>query len=148
MDIQESKELVMKGYKLFQAGDIRSLLDMYHDDAEWTGPESEYLAYSGNYHGKQGIAQFFTNLNAAVQALHMEPKQIIAEGDTVVVIGDSTWLARNTGRQYDNPFVHVFNIRDGKVARFTSYWDTGPAERAQRTELGAGQPGLSTPLHH
>jgi len=147
MNIQENKLLVMEGYKLFQAGDIRSLLDRYHDDAEWTGPESEMLPFSGNFHGKQGIAQFFEKLGASVQAMHLEPSQMIAEDDKVVVIGTATWKALNTGRQYDNPFVHIFTIRDNRVARFDSYWDTGPAERAMRTDLPAGQ-GASAPLHH
>jgi ketosteroid isomerase-like protein len=72
---------------------------------------------------------------------------MIAEGDTVVVIGDSTWLARDTGRQYDNPFVHIFTLRDGKVERFEGMWDTGPAERALRTDLPLGQE-TGKPLHH
>jgi len=147
MNIQENKQLVMEGYRLFQAGDIRNLLERYHDDAEWTGPESEYLAYSGNFHGRKGIAEFFAKLDACMQVLHMEPKMMIAEDDKVVVSGSSTWVARSTGRQYDNPFVHIFTIRDGRVARFDSYWDTGPAERAHRADLSPAQ-GVSTHLAH
>jgi ketosteroid isomerase-like protein len=147
MNTQEYKQLVTEGYKLFQAGDIQKLLELYHDDAEWIAPESESLPYAGCFHGKRGIAEFFNKLNASIQALHMQPKQMIAEGDTVVVIGESTWLARNTGVQYDNPFVHVFKIRDGKVAQFSSYHDNAPAERALRTDLQAGQ-DLAKPLHH
>lgn len=147
MNTQEHKQLITEGYKLFQAGDIAKLLDLYHDDAEWVGPESEYLAYAGCFHGKRGIAEFFSKLDATVQALSMQPKQMIAEGDTVVVIGDSTWQARNTGRQYDNPFVHIFKIRDGKVAQFSSYHDNGPAERAVRTDLSTSQ-SMSQTLHH
>ncbi|HEY1151518.1 MAG TPA: nuclear transport factor 2 family protein [Pseudoduganella sp.] len=147
MNIQENKQRVMEGYKLFQAGDIQNLLGLYHENAEWLGPESEHVPFSGNFHGRAGIAEFFRKLDASVQPLHMEPRRMIAEGDTVVVIGDSTWLARNTGRQYDNPFVHIFTLRDGMVERFEGMWDTGPAERALSPELPLGQ-DLGKPLHH
>lgn len=147
MNIQENKQRVMEGYKLFQAGDIQNLLGLYHENAEWLAPESEHVPFSGNFHGRKGIAEFFKKLDASVQPLHMEPRRMIAEGDTVVVIGDSTWLARNTGRQYDNPFVHIFTLRDGMVERFEGMWDTGPAERALSPELPLGQ-DLGKPLHH
>lgn len=147
MNIQEYKDLITEGYKLFQAGDIPKLLDLYHDDAEWAGPESEYLPYAGCFHGKRGIAEFFSKLDATMQALHMQPKQMIAEGDTIVVIGDATWVARNTGVQFDNPWVHVFRVRDGKVAQFSSYHDNAPAEHAIRTDLQPGQ-DMAKPLHH
>jgi ketosteroid isomerase-like protein len=147
MNAQDNKKLVIEGYRLFQAGDIRALLDRYHDNAEWVGPESEHLPYAGSYHGKQGIAQFFANLDSTAQALQFEPQQFIAEGDKVVVTGISTWLAKSTGRTYDSPWVHVFTIRDNKVAHFHAYWDTAPAERALSPSLPAG-PELGKHLHH
>jgi ketosteroid isomerase-like protein len=147
MDTQQNKQLVMEGYRLFQSGDIRKLMDLYHDSAEWIGPESEFIPFAGTFHGKAGIGQFFALLEGSVQALRFEPLQFIAEGDTVVVSGNSTWLARQTGRSYDSPWVHVFTLRDGKVARFQSYYDTAASERALHTD----QPGLAmsaAQLHH
>ena len=147
MDIQQNKQLVMEGYRLFQSGDIRSLLDRYHDHAEWIGPESEFLPFGGNFHGKAGIGQFFALLDSSVKPLRFEPQQFIAEGDTVVVTGTATWLAKQTGRSYDSPWVHVFTLHDGKVARFQSYYDTAAAERA----LHVDQPGealSAAQLHH
>jgi ketosteroid isomerase-like protein len=136
MDIQQNKQMVMMGYRLFQSGDIRALMDLYHDDAEMAGPESEFVPFAGQFHGKAGIGQFFAQLDATVEAVRFEPKQFIAEGDKVVVIGEASWRTRQSGRPYDNSWVHVFTIRDGKVARFDSYYDTAPTARA----LHGGQP--------
>jgi len=147
MSIQENKQLVLEGYKRFQTGDIRGVLERYHDSADWVAPENEYLTTSGSYHGKAGIAEFFTRLAQTVQLQHMDIKQVIAEGDTVVVTGDSSWLALNTGRKYDNPFVHVFTIRDGKVARTMSYYDTAIAERALNPDAQLSS-GIAPHLHH
>lgn len=147
MDTQQNKQLVMEGYRLFQSGDIRKLMDLYHDSAEWIGPESEFIPFAGTFHGKAGIGQFFALLEGSVQALRFEPQQFIAEADTVVVSGNATWLARQTGRSYDSPWVHVFTLRDGKVARVEAYYDTAPAERAFRPDR-PDQAAAATSLRH
>lgn len=147
MGIQENKKLVMDGYRLFQTGDIRNLLDRYHDDAEWVGPDSEFVPFAGRYHGKAEIAQFFHKLEQAVMPVRFEPKQFIAEGDMVVVTGEASWLARQTGLAYDSPWVHVFTLRDGKVERFQSYYDTAASERALHVDQ-PGQAATAAQLHH
>ncbi len=147
MNPEQNKQLVMEGYRLFQSGDIRNLLERYHDHAEWIGPESEFVPFAGHFHGKAGIGQFFALLEASVQPLRFEPRQFIAEGDTVVVTGDASWIAKQTGRSYDSPWVHVFSIQDGKVARFQSYYDTAATERALHMDQ-PGQPWSAAQLHH
>lgn len=147
MDAQGNKRLVMEGYRLFQSGDITQLLERYHDDAIWIEPEAEHIPFAGRHNGKAEIARFFEQLNESAQAIRFEPKEFIAEGDKVAVIGEATWLARHTGRSYDSPWVHVFTLREGKVARFESYHDTAAGERAFRPDH-AGQAATGTPLHH
>ncbi|MFC5459747.1 nuclear transport factor 2 family protein [Massilia niabensis] len=147
MDAQENKRIVMEGYRMFQAGDIPHLLERYHDDALWIEPDAENIPFAGKHQGKAEIARFFQQLDECAEALRFEPKEFIAEGDKVVVTGEATWLARNTGRSYDSPWVHVFTLRDGKVAHFQSFHDTAAGERAFRPEQ-AGQTAAGAPLHH
>jgi len=147
MNAQENKRIVIEGYQLFQAGDIPHLLERYHDDALWIEPEAEYVPFAGRHNGKAEIAQFFQTLDAEAQALRFEPKEFIAEGDKVVVIGEATWLCKQTGRSYDSPWVHVFSLRDGKVARFESFQDTAAGERAFRPDQ-PGQAAAGAPMHH
>ena len=148
MDAQQNKQVVMEGYQLFQKGDIPHLLERYHDDALWIEPEAENIPFAGKHTGKAEIARFFERLDAHAQALRFEPKNFIAEGDKVVVTGEATWLARNTGRSYDSPWVHIFTMRDGKVVRFESYHDTAAGERAFRPDQPAQAAGAGAPLHH
>jgi FAD/FMN-containing dehydrogenase/ketosteroid isomerase-like protein len=147
INTQENKQVVMEGYQHYKNGEIQQLLDSYHEDAEWVTPESELIPFSGDFHGKSGIAQFFAKLDASVQAIRFEPGQFIAEGDKVVVTGEASWLAKPTGRTYDSSWVHVFTLRDGKVARFEAFYDTAASERAFQpgpTE----QPSVASELHH
>ena len=147
MNAQDNKRIVTEGYQLFQAGDIPHLLERYHDDALWIEPDAEYVPFAGRHNGKEEIARFFRTLDAEAQALRFEPKEFIAEGDKVVVIGEATWLCKQTGRSYDSPWVHVFTLRDGKVARFESFQDTAAGERAFRPDQ-PGQTGAGAPMHH
>ncbi|MFC5550020.1 nuclear transport factor 2 family protein [Massilia aerilata] len=130
MNTEQNKQLVLEGYRKFQSGDIAGLLERFRDDAVWTSPDSEFIPFAGHFHGKQGIAQFFAKLNANVQATSFSVKELIAEGDKVVAIGDSSWHGHLTGRDYDLPWVHVFTLRDGMVERVDAYYDTAPPTAA------------------
>ena len=147
MNSQENKQLIMHGYQLFKNKDIEGLLALYAEDIEWIGTESENIPFSGIYRGKDQVAQFFMKLDQAQEAIQFEPQAFIAEDDKVVVTGQAIWLAKATGQKYMTPWVHVFTIRDGKVARFQHYNDTAAAEAAFRPS----QPSMQqqdAPMHH
>ena len=148
MDAQENKQLIMEGYRLFQTGDIPALLARYRDDAEWVIPDAQSVPFAGSYHGKAEIAQFFARLDAAVDTIAFTPQEFIAEGDKVVVIGEATWSAKPTGRSFGGPWVHVFTVRDGKIARFQSYDDTAASERAFLPDQPGQGTSTAAPLHH
>lgn len=147
MNTQDNKQVVIEGYRQYQNGEIQELLNRYHEDAEWITPESELVPFSGNFHGKSGIAQFFAKLDDAVQTIRFEPTQFIAEGDKVVVTGEASWLAKPTGRKYDTSWVHVFSMRDGKIARFEAFYDTAASERAFQPGPAASQ-SAAAEMHH
>lgn len=147
MDAQENKRQVIEGYQMYQSGDIGRLLDKYNDDAEWIGPDSDTLPFAGCFRGKAEIAQFFAKLASASEAVSFAPRHFIAEGDMVVAVGDSTWRAISTGRTYDTPWVHVFTMRDGKVVRLETFYDTAPAARAFCPDPASAAASGSA-LHH
>lgn len=148
MNAQENKQLVQEGYQLFQRGDIAGILMRCHDDVDWISPETETAPFSGSFHGKQGLAEFFTKLNASLQAIRYEPLDFIAEGDKVVAVGEATWLVKSTGRQFDTPWMHMFTVRDGKIARIQAITDTAAGERAFRSDQAAQASSTGSQLHH
>lgn len=147
MSSQENKQLVMQGYQLFKNKDIEGLLALYADDVEWVGNESENIPFAGNYRGKAEVARFFSDLDQAQEAVRFEPEAFIAEDDRVVVTGQATWSVKATGQQYEDPWAHVFTIRDGKVARFQHYNDTAAAEAAFMPAKTSSQE-KQAPVHH
>lgn len=149
MDSQENKQLVMQGYQKFQNKDIQGLLGLLADDIEWVGVETEEIPFSGTYRGRDEVGQYFSQLDETQEALQFEPREFIAEDDKVVVSGDSRWTVKATGQTYDNPWVHIFTIRNGQVARFQQYNDTAAAAKAfSAGQMVAQQTGQgASPIH-
>jgi ketosteroid isomerase-like protein len=134
MDAQDNKRLVLEGYRLFQGGDIPGMLAYAHDDAEWIAPEAEAVPFAGSFHGKAEVGRFFSELLTAMHPTRFVIKDVIAENDKVVVLGEAMWMVRATGRTYDSQWVHVFTMRDDKFIRVDSLYDTASAERAFRPD--------------
>lgn len=149
MTSEEMKQLAKQAYALFMAGDIQQMMDNhYAEDIEWVGIESEYIPFSGTYHGKGEVAQYFMKLAECQEAQRFEIKEYLADGDKVVVYGTSTWRVKSTGKAYDNPWVHISTIKDGKTVRFEQYNNTAAAVQAFMPETPAMNQQRENVIHH
>ena len=147
MSSQENKQLVKQAYQLFKNKDIKGLVALDTDDIELIGTESEYIPFSGTYRGKSQVEQFFAKMDQAQEVIKFEPQVFIAEDDKVVVTGQSIALVKSTGQRYEDPWVHVFTVRGGKVARFQHYHDSAAAEAAFKPSQASLQQEKA-PIHH
>ena len=50
--------------------------------------------------------------------------QFVADGDTVVALGQYSGTYKATGKSFNAPFAHVWQFADGKAVRFQQYTDT------------------------
>lgn len=123
-------EIVQGAYECFGKGDIPGILSICADDIEWTVPEIENAAFAGNRSGTDAVAKFFAELTEAEDITRFEPLEFIAEGDKVVVLGESEATVRSTGKTYQTDWVHVFHVHDGKVKEFQELFDNAAATRA------------------
>ena len=62
----------------------------------------------------------------------------IAQEDKVAVEARFRSRVKATNRTIDTLLVYVFTIRDGKIQRLTSYFDTAAVKEAYRQSAGAG----------
>jgi ketosteroid isomerase-like protein len=132
-----NKEIAQKGYECFGTGDIPGLLDLCADDIGWTIPTVENAAFSGSRKGREAVGEFFTQLAAAEDFSDFTPKEFIAEGDKVVVLGTSTATVKETGKTFSTDWVHIFTIKDGKIANFLEHFDNAGATRAYQKTAAA-----------
>jgi hypothetical protein len=138
MDTSQNKQLVMRAYEMYKNKDVKGILALCDDKVEWIAPDSDYVPFAGSHHGRDQVAQFFSQLEQSQDVIRFEPHNFIAEGDKVAVTGAASWHVKTTGLTYDSPWVHVFTLRDGKIARFEQYAHTAAAETAYRPTQAPG----------
>ena len=129
-------EATKKGYECFQRGDIPSLIrDLLDDNCIWISPgPKDKLPWAGTFKGKHEIANFFAQVGQNLEFSEFAPREMIEQGETVVVLGTLAGRAKKSGKAVKNEWAHVFKFRQGKVVFFQEYIDTA----AHRKERGAG----------
>jgi ketosteroid isomerase-like protein len=129
---RENTELVKQGYQHFKNGDIQGLLGLLSEDVEWTQFEIEGVPFSGTRRRPERVGEFFSQVFDTEEPLHFEPSEFVAQGEKVVALGHYAWRVKSTGREYETDFVHVFTVRDGKVAKYQEFMDTAVVGAAYR----------------
>jgi uncharacterized protein len=74
--------------------------------------------------GREQAAQFFATLAEMQDAEQFELRELIAQGNKVVALGQNRWRLKSTGHSYAGDWVHVFKIHDGKGSNLQEYLDT------------------------
>lgn len=123
-------QIVQDAYGKFGSGDIPGLLGMLSADVDWRVPEIEGSTFGGGWQGQEAVGRFFGALVEDEDITEFEPREFIAEGDKVVVLGRSTATVRATGKTYQTDWVHIFTVSDGKITKFHEFFDNAAATRA------------------
>jgi ketosteroid isomerase-like protein len=124
MSEEQNVDVVRKGYEAFGRGDINGLLAQLDPDVEWRTPGPADLPTAGHRRGHEAVQEFFQTLLGLLDIQRFEPKQFIAQGDMVIVVGEDTSRVKATGTTFEIRFAHVFTVRNGKVVAFEEYLDT------------------------
>jgi ketosteroid isomerase-like protein len=126
-----NSEIIRALYAAFAKGDIPAVLGTLSADVSWT--DAEGFPYGGTYIGPDAVLNnVFMKLGAEWHGFSAVPKEFIAEGDTVVAVGDYGGTYKATGKSFSAPFAHVWNLRNGSVVRFRQFTDTVLAQNAVR----------------
>jgi ketosteroid isomerase-like protein len=116
-------EFVRGTYGAFARGDIPTVLAAFSEDVEWF--EAEGMPYGGLYRSGEAVLQnVFGPIAADLDGFAVTPEEYIGSGATVVAVVRYTGTGKTTGKALDLPAVHIWDIRDGKLARFRQFIDT------------------------
>ena len=122
----DNTKVIQAAYAAFGRGDIPTLLGYMTDDVQWrpvlgTG---RHVPFSGERRGKASVAEFFKTVAETEDFEQFEPREFVAQGNTVVAIGHYRAVTKATGKRFDADFAMVFTLRDGKVATFREFTDS------------------------
>jgi len=123
MGTQENLQVVKDGYAAYGRGDLASLLALLAEDVEWIIPGAG-LPLAGTYRGREGAANFFQKLAAESEVLDFQPREFVADGDRVLVLGSERVKVKATNRTIEVDWIMAFTLRNGRITKFREYTDT------------------------
>ena len=127
---QAPRQVVDALFAAIQSGDRDRILALLSDDVEWWVAGPPEIPYAGSFRGRDEVGEFFATFNEAIDYESWHAHEFIAEGETVVVVGEERWRAKPSGQLVDNPWVLVITVHAGQVVRFRAYEDTAAAKEA------------------
>jgi uncharacterized protein len=124
MSEQDNVRTIEAVYAAFGRGDLGALLNSLAEDVVWQHPGPADIPWAGARQGRDEVAEFFIAVNQHIDIEHFTPGVFVTHGDDVIVFGHESGRTRAAGRVYGTDWVHVFTVREGRVARFREYTDT------------------------
>ena len=116
-----AREIVRDFYDKLSTGDAPGALGLMAPDIEWT----TMWHYRVDGRGPERVAEgLFKLLMAEWSSFSLVPTEFIAEGETVVSLGEFTGVHGTTGKTSRARYAHVWTIRGGKISAFRQYIDT------------------------
>jgi hypothetical protein len=119
-----NQEIVESVYANFATGDVPAVLGAMHPEIQWNEAEG-FPLYDGTFVGPQAVLDgVFMRLGEIGDNFAAVPTQIVADGDTVVALGNYSWNHPTSGEAAQVKMVHVWTVADGKLTAFQQHTDT------------------------
>ncbi len=125
---QENVEIVLDGYRRFNAGEKRPELWFWHPDAEYHVARED--PDSSIHRGIDAIRRQFASWVEAYPDLTVEPLEARGSGDKVFLWVRFVGHGAASGIPLEMELAHVYTLRDGKAASAHEYMDREEALEA------------------
>ena len=122
---QENVEIVRRAIDAFNRGE--DALDLLDPEIEWT--TTGIFVEPHTYRGHEDVRQYLGALADDFEGVHVEPDELIAAGDHVIVPARLTGRGRLSGVPVGLNVTLLYSLRGGKIVRIRNY-----AENAQALE--------------
>jgi ketosteroid isomerase-like protein len=140
---EQNVAVIQQAYAAFGRGDVDGILDLCTDNVVWEGVigASANVPQRGIRHGKAEVREFFRQVAESVTFQRFEPREFIAQGDRVVVLGFYAGTPTSTGKKHESDWVMVFRLTGGKVSEFREFTDSAALNAAYepRTAVATGR---------
>lgn len=115
-----NEKLLRTAYEAFGGGDLNPLMDSLTDDIMWHVSGRSPLA--GEYAGKPQVLGLFGKMMELYRGtLRLQVLNILAnEGHGIVMTRE--W-AQHDGKALEFRAIHVWGVREGRLAQFQVYYD-------------------------
>jgi uncharacterized protein len=123
-------DVVRSFYERIGTGDLPGGLALIADDCAWT--EMESFGHAGVYVGPEAVRDnVFLRIGAEWAPFGLEVDEVLDAGSAVLGVGTYSGTSNETGKSFSARVVHLFRVRDGRIASFEQFTDTGAIAAAR-----------------
>jgi ketosteroid isomerase-like protein len=136
MNVQENVQIVKDAFAAIGRGDMQGLLALSAEDIEWIIPGEDW-PLAGTRRGHAGLADLFQTQSESMETTFMEPREFVAQGDRVFVVGFARGRVKATNKTWEDDWVFAITVRNGKLTNIREYVDTQALARASELDAGS-----------
>ena len=125
---EKNAEIVRRGYEAFNAGDMKTLTELFHPNATWHTPGKSPIA--GLYKGRESTFSQFGRYSTDTKGTFKATLKDLAMCDDGKIVGIHRNTAERNGKKLDTDCCIIFELKDGKLMSGKEYffdqyaWDT------------------------
>jgi uncharacterized protein len=116
-------KVVQELYRAFREQDYDAFLRISAEDIEWI--QNEGFPGGGTYKGASAVIEGVLKANNNQwEGFAYQIEEILDAGNSVIVVGKYSGRDRVSGKPMSAAAAHIYDLRDGKIARFRMFADT------------------------
>ena len=108
----------------FGKGDMEALKQTLSENTVWVYHGTEGIPYNGTYEGKEGVLKFITNIMTNVDILDFQVSKLLADQNTVVVLGSEKQKIKSNGEVLEQKWVQVYTVENDLITRLEEFANT------------------------
>jgi uncharacterized protein len=119
ISVHKNVETIRRGFDAFNKGDMKALMELFHENASWHVPGRSPLA--GDYKGRDAVFAFFGRIaQESGGTFKAEPRHLLSDDEGRVVALEHL-SAKRGGKTLSADACIVFELKDGRVLSGTEY---------------------------
>jgi uncharacterized protein len=116
-------EVIKELYRAFREQDYDTFLHLSTEDIEWI--QNEGFPGGATYKGASAVIEgVFQANNNQWSGFAYQIEEILDAGNSVIVVGKYSGRDRVSGKSMSAAAAHIYDLHDGKIARFRMFADT------------------------
>jgi len=139
-------EVLLREHLALITHDHQRWLALFADDAVVEFPYAGSLGRSTRLEGKAAIDEYFGGASPVFLELAFRDVRVHVSTEPGLVVAEAHGSARiaTTGKAYEQDYVMVLEVKEGKIARYREYWNPLPAIDALGGLGGLAKLGISS----
>lgn len=117
-DVESGIAVVRSAYDAINSGSPAAAAALLHPDI--VIEQSDALPWGGSYRGLAGFRDFSLAVAGRIDST-VTTEEMYESGDRVIQVGRTRGTVRASGRPFDSREVHVWRIREGRIAGLEVY---------------------------